>query len=638
MKEEKKKKKVSRNSKNILVFFCISIILLLTVNGCKKDFDVQSNNKSASDSDRLKLSKSDFNNLYQNLRKVNDKQSLADFQELKSSNPKFISLGIANKDSKVSSAALKLSTQKFNSRALSMVKPITQAVQTETGDNPTYDDVLDEVVDDEAFKAILSENGEIQVEDIVYKVTPYGTFFARIEFENDLQYLVDVTYSSFDYKLRLYDKQTPIRFDGFPMEGTETKDMIRVMKTVFFIDSFLESNEPPTIVNTDEEIDTYHKQGWHLFPPIPDPAPTAPTENDNIPLERKQINYLAVVPTASLQEDSGPAYQNMLDYEINFSKGAGSILQTIFENSTRYHNFNDNYRTSVLMYNRNYGILKTLGLKVKFQKKGWLWWNKRETEEIRGGWDYIAYKSAISVPKISLPNNDNPPSTGAPYLINPYENPYYASPMWSTTNSIRYNLYGWKLKRGSNELFTIAIPGWFIPFRPEGIDVKSSMFKGAVKAGWNELKKVLVKSAPPSGPSIINNNANNYKFPVYSLDGDGAIRWLSINDMENMPKSFNSTIIRNDVLKDDKIQSFVSPYEVVTYNDDKIDIPLDFSTSSITISTNPSSIAFSAGQIAKSLLTEELITNFEVQGASVFGTVKYNNEWRGIRLKVRMKE
>jgi hypothetical protein len=482
---------------------------------------------------------------------------------------------------------------------------------------------------------LLNEEGEIQVDNIIYKVTPFGTFFADISHEALLNSVYDNVYIQNDYTLRLYDLSAPVSLSNIDATNTAYNDVKLLSKHVYFVDSFIESE----VINTNPINFPNDQETLPFIFPLSSFSQTNKQEPEaNLPLEMRQTNYLTNSSVSSMPNETDPAYQQMAEYKIDFKSGAASILQTVFENSTRYNNFNKNYRVSVLMYNRNYGILKTLGIKVKFQKKGFLWWNKTSTTEIRGGWDYIAYSSAISVPKISLPNTDNPPSTGDPYLINPYENPYYAAPMWGSSqgsNGYGYNLYGWHMKRGSNELFTVMIPGWLIPFKPDGLEVKSSAFKAALKFGWDKLKAILVKSAPPSIPSIINNDPYNYKFPIYELNGGGGKKYLSINDMEHIPKSFTSNISRTDVLKDTKIHTFISPYEQVVYNDDSIDIPLDLSTVKITITSDPSNIALSATQILKSLLTEELATSFEVKTASIFGAAKYNGQWLGIRLKVQ---
>ncbi|WAC40452.1 hypothetical protein [Pedobacter sp. SL55] len=633
-------KQFKNNSKTYWIYL---IIILFFSNSCKKELTDKVNEINVSTSTRLKLNQNEFDLIYRDLRKVsNQTVNIQAFQKLKKSTPNFISLIGSNLDDKISKTASKLEDlDKKNINHISKTSSnSTGKISYNEGVNveqPMYDEVLEQMVDDQAFGTMLNEDGEIEVNNIIYKVTPFGTFYTSVGNEALLNSVFDIVYIQNDYTLRINDLTTPIALDQIDVTGTQYNDVVLLNDYVYFVDSFIETenvNLQPLDFPSDDQLYPF------IFPPRTISPINIPQPDDSIPLERRQVNYLSAVPNDISSVETNPAYQNMVDYEIDYRNGIGSIIQTLFENSTRYNYFNDNYRISALMYNRNYAIVKTLGIKIKFQKKGWFWWNKTNAPEIRGGWDYIAYNSAVNVPKITLPNTEIPPSLGAPYLINPYDVPYYGAPMWGTTSGSgkRYNLYGWNMKRGSNEVFTIMFPGWLVPFQPDGYEVKSSLFKGLIKKGWNELKNILVKSAPPSGASITNNDPYNFKFPVYSLNGNGEVKYLSINDMENMPKSYTSNILRDDVLKNSKINTFVSPYEQVSYNEDKIDIPLDFSTVQIKISTNPSNIALSASQIAKSLITEELTTSFEVKTAMVFGAVKYNGQWKGIRLKVKMKD
>ncbi|WEK18591.1 MAG: hypothetical protein P0Y49_17525 [Candidatus Pedobacter colombiensis] len=93
-----------------------------------------------------------------------------------------------------------------------------------------------------------------------------------------------------------------------------------------------------------------------------------------------------------------------------------------------------------------------------------------------------------------------------------------------------------------------------------------------------------------------------------------------------------------DQLDGNKTTTFISPYEIKAYNTDMIDIPLDLSTVKFSFSTDPSKFSVSLTQIAKSLLTPQLIDSYKVKAASVFGAVRWNNQWKGIRLNVKMKD
>ncbi|AOM79829.1 hypothetical protein [Pedobacter steynii] len=612
----------------------------LTLEGCRKDPGLKSDvTQVVTEKGMLSLSKSSFDQMYAQARKSGKKEAATNLERRF---PKFLSM-LSTKQNVVSKTAQSFAK---NTTMSGKVRSSSSGKRSDVSNSsqdpahiPDYDVVLKELVDDEAFQALLNVEGEIEVENIIYKVTPYGTFFTDANNTEALETVFSTVALNNDYTLRLEDQTTPILMESVQVQATEYNDVRLLNNSVYFVDSFIEKELPNVDVSvfpTDEAIDpiVYGDRNGSTGTPGPSTPP------DNTPTytpDRLQTNYLSTQAVVKSPQTTDPAYQNMLEYDMEFKSGIGGFLQTFFENSTRYHNFTSKYRVSALMYDRNYGIIKTIGIKVKCQKKGWFWWNKTEAQEIRAGWDYISYVAPGTVPKISLPNYDNPPSIGAYYLINPTENPLYGIPApFIDAYAKRYNLYGFHMKRGSNEIFTIMIPGGFVPFKPDGYAIPSSKFKDAVHSGWNALKGVLQKSAPPVGPSLVNPDANNYKFPVYSLTTN-EVKYLSINDMENMPKSYSSTIERQDILDGNKIATFISPYEVKAYNTDMIDIPLDFSTVEFNFSTDPSKFAVNLTQIAKSLLTPQLADGYKVKAASVFAAVRWNNEWKGIRLYVKMK-
>lgn len=620
------------------LFSLVLIFSVLFLGSCKKEIKPSlASTDVVSPSNRLSLTKMNFTKIYQELRKAPDKQKLILVSNLKNDHPNFISLAASNSDLLPSKTAMRVPHLTFGLKDLNQSGNAKGklSVYGGTGGNPTdepptYDETVEHLISDNSFATLLNEEGEIEVDDIVYKVTPFGTFFSEVSNEQELNSVFASVYNQNDYTLRLTDPDGQILFEDITVAGTNYGDIKLLNQKIYFVDSFIEDNTQQAAEITYQPDATIYPA---LFPnPNYTPLGNQPAPPTNISPDRQQTNLLSPNLLSSYPTETNQSLaQNTADFDVPFRDGLGSLFDTFFKNATRYNYFNNNhYRTSALFYNRNYGLLKTLGVKVKFQKKGLFWWNKTDAAEIRAGWDYIAYKSAISVPRISLPAGQQIPNYGEPYLINPYLDPYFASPVWTTTNQIRNVLYGWNIRRGSNELFTIMIPAGLVPFKPDGINIKSSAFKGAIGAGWAALKEILMKSVPMSA----SNDKENFKFPIHSLNGDGSVQYYSINEIENSPKSF--TIKSLTTLSDESIQTFISPYEKVVYNDNSIDIPLDFSTASITISTDPNNIALSAAQIAKSLLTKDLPKSFDVQTASIYGAVKYNNEWRAIRLKINM--
>ncbi len=66
-----------------------------------------------------------------------------------------------------------------------------------------------------------------------------------------------------------------------------------------------------------------------------------------------------------------------------------------------------------------------------------------------------------------------------------------------------------------------------------------------------------------------------------------------------------------------------------------IDIPLDFSTATISLSQNFSS-PISISNTLNSLNISNLESSYTVEQADIFGTVKHNGRWLGIRLIIKL--
>ena len=564
------------------------LIVLTALNGCKKEITVSDELKSDLQKDRLQFTRGEFESIYSRLQKefkVKPAKNVKPFNETLKSLLKFQ----LNKSQKEVSEAIGLHVNlSKKASSINQTSTIGKTSGQIAGDNNEilYPAIVDELIEDNALKSLLNERGEIQVGNILYKVTPYGTFFANVSKEAALKASFDNLSRQNDITVRLVNPSSKLDLRGLSVKPTRQKDVLQLNNDVFFIDTF---HEAQLKVPAEPEDDGGGGGGGGYTPVNTDP------------------------------------YGVMSDEYIEFKTGGGSITQTLFTNSTRYNYFDSEYRISVLFYDRNYGIVKTLGLKVKLQKQGWFWWNKVDAQEIRAGWDYIVYKQTNSIPQISRPANQSP-TIYSPYTINPYDAPVNG---WFTPTAA--SLYTWKFSKSNNELFSIVIPDFLIPPSNE-VTISSSAFKPLVQAGWNKLKSILTQSVPISSSG----NASNFKFPVYDIS-DGSKKYLSINDMENLPKAFNSApSTYQQIAAGQKIRSFISPYERTEYNTDIIDIPLDFSTATISLSQNLNS-PLSFNNTLNSLGVNNLDSSYEVEKADIFGTVKHNGRWLGIRIHVNIK-
>lgn len=572
---------------------------MITIIGCKKEnFSDNIDLVNEPENKRLIISSQQFKAEYKMLRKLPKSQiikngskninSLIEFESSKKSEE------ISNTIGTYINSILNMQNNPLNgfgdrSNGLKSSRlAVTGNTQVLIDSNQLYTAVLSELVEDDALKSLINEQGEIQVDNNIYKITPFGTFFTEIKNEHNLDKAYAKMASQNNITIRLVNPSASLNLKDLTTGSVEKKSLMKLSNNVYFIDTF---NESPT-QQLIQPIDPIDGGGGGYLPPSVNTDP----------------------------------YGDMLSTEIEFKSGVGSIWNTVFTNSTKYNYFNDNYRISVLFYDRNYAILKSLGLKVKLQKDGWLWWNKTDAQEIRAGWERIVYKQTNAIPQISRPTQEIPTILN-PYTINPNEVPVNGA--WLSSKYA--SLYSWKLVTGDNELFTIVLPEFLFPPSSNDVTVSSSDLKPLVITAWNKLKATLTRSVPMSASG----DPNNFKFPVYDIR-DGGVKYLSINDMEKIPKALNSApAIYQQISAGQKIRTYIGPYEKVVYNTDIIDIPLEFSTATISLSQNLNS-PLSISNTFNSLGLSGLDNSYDVEMADVFGSVKYNGRWLGIRIRVNI--
>ncbi|MDF2514864.1 MAG: hypothetical protein K0R59_160 [Sphingobacterium sp.] len=180
---------------------------------------------------------------------------------------------------------------------------------------------------------IVNGDMEVEVADMVYKITPYGTLFTPTEKYNVLQQAVEEF--SMD-ELTMYDEinhkvyEHPTTIDGyFTIDGEE----------LFLYDTY-------EVVKTREEVST------STSPQINDIVKVAATSNINSPA------------IGSGEYSSLPV--------IKYGKHTflGKIWSGIFggaNNEVYTANLSDKRRIKVSLYNKNYVVRKVLGLSVKTQ-------------------------------------------------------------------------------------------------------------------------------------------------------------------------------------------------------------------------------------------------------------------------------
>ncbi len=464
-------------------------------------------------------------------------------------------------------------------------------------DSLVYAILLSELIESDALKNLINVRGEVQIGDSLYKITPLGTLSCHIRHQKDLLRVYKQLSSLNGLIFRLQEPNAKLEFGSLNIQPSALTGVLVVENVVYFTDTFRDEGEQYfRLPELEDGGGGGGGSGGGGSPPPPPPG------NDD--------------PFGDMKEEP-----------IDFREGILNMWDTLRKNRTRYRYFDNKHRISVLFYNRNYLGFKSLGIKVKLQKKGFLWWNKTEAQEIIAGWERMVYKQANAIPSFSRPQNE-PPVFASPYSINPYDPPANG---WFTQNYA--SLYEWHFAESSQELFSIVIPQYLLPLTEEDKSIPSSEFKPLILEGWRKLKQILQRSVPMSASG----DPDNYPFPVHDIN-TGRTRTLSINQMETMPKAFNSVpSARQMLFPGQKIRTYLSPYYERKKNVKKIEFDLDFSTATVKLNYNLAS-PLSVKSVLNSLEISDLDNSYEVEDADVFGTVKYNGRWLGIRLIVQVND
>ncbi|ASZ10207.1 hypothetical protein CK934_04035 [Chitinophaga sp. MD30] len=230
---------------------------------------------------------------------------------------------------------------------------------------------IDDLVPDPNFAAVLNEKMEVQVENTIYKVTPYGTFMIE-----------EQAYPEFIEVL-----------DAKPLPD----DLVLVG------DVFYRNNIGDNIYDIQpgvKLIDTYE-------------AATSDLE-DVLQIDNYAVTY---TPTWQYRPDADAwIYDNLPTVRFGGKTWLGKLFESIRGREEIYtDNFESKRRVRVNFYNASWGVYSAVGLSVKMQKKNWIGWSGTEAQELRMGWDALEYYIG------SLPSAPPPPITAQ--FFNPVDLP-----------------------------------------------------------------------------------------------------------------------------------------------------------------------------------------------------------------------
>ena len=207
-------------------------------------------------------------------------------------------------------------------------------------------DSTSEIVPDMSLRLFLNEEMEIEIENQIFKVTPYGTFYSKS--------------SNYERMLSVINEfgkinQKNLRTTDGSLTGIEGGE------DIYYVDTFGDGSntQTTTIPITDNTI--YQANDFMAMAP-----------------------YIYALPKAD--------YQKFVDYSYGAKTWVGQLIEGAFGGNTDFEqNYNSTFRLRVKLYDFNYFFYRSLGLNAKLQKKGWtgIWAlsNDVKAEKLVLGWD-----------------------------------------------------------------------------------------------------------------------------------------------------------------------------------------------------------------------------------------------------------
>lgn len=416
----------------------------------------------------------------------------------------------------------------------------------------------DTLIYDQTFASLVNAKGEIQVGEIIYKITPFGTFLCTPEKLTRLNGILDMLYASLSEEAG----NAAVESTGSGMATRRVElaaAKITEVKTSY-----------PDLYALEEGLYRYDTYQTASSKPI-EFKPELPDENPSY----------GDGGGPSSPPPSGP-YGDMRVYTHEpHNTTAGQFWDTITWGDPYFNYFNDRYRARVHFYNQDFLLFSNVGINVRLQKKG-IWWNRKETEELRLGWDAIEYRQGIKYPNMSVPGN---PAT---------------KPKLAMLNV-----------PGSSKKFIII---------PYNATLFGSEFEGDIKIDEYELIQRTIKKIWDYYKGKYGNQGRmKVELP------DGATREYTIAELSNMPKA----VLRPYApTKDYRV--LLGRDETSARNEKNLNRVFDWSSAQITLSANMNNL-WNSVNVEKVNPAEP----FRIYQASIYGTVKYNGTWKGVRIIVK---
>ena len=415
-------------------------------------------------------------------------------------------------------------------------------------------ELIDDLVPDPNFAAVLNENMEIQVADKLYKITPQGTYFTNANNSAELERIVtarvgDVNSLKKDQAVGdyLYQVQNGVyRYDTYGEAATHTLD-----------------DELVPVEDCPGGCPTYYPTPTQ--PPVKPPVVTADCSfmqpTTNAPFAIPQQNYC-----------------NLESFAYGSKTVVGGWLESIFgANSDRTVNFDGDHRVKVKLYNFNYFVYSSVGLKVKFQKQGWTGiWDARDTEKLVIGWDAMIFETPL---KYNTPYPYNSPSFPGKAIAK------------EILRFINFNVEAGTLTQLDESLL--------------GRDLYGAK---EVSSALKSLSQQTLASATKKIWTYVNKELN-----------PGRQQFL-----DSQTKAFR-------LIFPDKFTTALSRWELSRDNDQEIDCIFDFNTCRITYNGYIDGNFDWFTNVAQPTFGNQSYS-YKIVEASIYGAAKYNGQWKGARI------
>lgn len=324
-----------------------------------------------------------------------------------------------------------------------------QTYSSRASNNSTYVEPLsrENLSPDPYFRATLDEKNSVEVNNIKYRLTQYGTYI----YDSYLEEKVDsILFSNQKNNTKLSIRNRKIKGEESSLEA----DFYLVSSGIKRYDTY-------------RSIDSLREIGIETYM---DDELDSEIEKPGAFASNKILTYSSEIKTPP-QPLADYIYESFSNENYDSRTWAGNIIQGLI-GRTKGHtqDFSNRDRVRVNFYSVNTVIYNSTGIKVKMQRKGWTQiWRQQNAEALRVGWDglILTFKMDQPVPgqPTAVPKIEGLSKIDFPPTIN--------------FNSFVYDLTGWDMNKN------------FIDYDLSNLlnkTIKSS-FNDAIKQLWEFVYK-----------------------------------------------------------------------------------------------------------------------------------------------------